>query len=58
MQMKLIITRKVLHLALFWKWEFLELANGLLAVCPLRIQYRDQMCLGVHTAENIRDQNM
>ena len=29
MQIKLICTRKVLHLASFWKWEFLELWNGL-----------------------------
>ena len=27
--MKLIFTWKVLHLASFWKWEFLELKNGL-----------------------------
>ena len=45
MQMKLIIARKVLHLASFWKWEFLELGNDQFAVCPLRIQYRDQMWL-------------
>ena len=31
MQMKLIITRKVVHLASFWKWGFLELESGLLA---------------------------
>ena len=30
MQIKLIFTRKALHLASFWKWEFLELQNGLL----------------------------
>ena len=28
-QMKLIITRIVLHLASFWKWEFWEIGNGL-----------------------------
>ena len=33
MQIELIFTRKVLHLALLWKWEFLELANGLFQ-CP------------------------
>ena len=27
---KLIFTTKVLHLASFWKWEFLELGNDLL----------------------------
>ena len=27
MQIKLAFTRKVLHLASFWKWEFLELGN-------------------------------
>ena len=29
MQIKLIFTRKVVHLASFWKWGFLELGNGL-----------------------------
>ena len=29
MQLKLIFTRKVLHLASFRKWEFLEPENGL-----------------------------
>ena len=29
-QMKLIFTRKVAHLASFWKWGFLELGSGLL----------------------------
>ena len=29
MQVKLIFTRKVFHLTWFWKWEFLELRNGL-----------------------------
>ena len=28
MQIQLIFTRKVLYLASFWKWEFLELENG------------------------------
>ena len=31
MQIKLIFTRKVVHLALFWKWGFLELGSGLLS---------------------------
>ena len=30
MQIKLIFTRKVLHLASFWKWGFMELRSGLL----------------------------
>ena len=30
MQIKLIFTRKVVHLASFWKWGFLELGSGLL----------------------------
>ena len=30
MQIKLIVTRKVVHLASFWKWGFLELESGLL----------------------------
>ena len=29
MQVKLIYTRKVVHLASFWKWGFLELVGGL-----------------------------
>ena len=29
MQIKLIVTRKVLPLCSFWKWEFLELGSGL-----------------------------
>ena len=33
MQIKLIFTRKVVHLASFWKWGFLELASGLFAPC-------------------------
>ena len=28
-KLKLIFKRNVLHLALFWKWEFLELGDGL-----------------------------
>ena len=28
MQIKLITTREILHLAPFWKWGFLELGNG------------------------------
>ena len=31
MQTKLISTRKVVHLASFWKWGFLELGSGLFA---------------------------
>ena len=30
MQIKLIFTRKVVHLASFWKWGFLEVGSGLL----------------------------
>ena len=30
MQIKLIFTRKVVHLTSFWKWGFLELGSGLL----------------------------
>ena len=32
MQIKLIFTTKVSHLASFWKWDFLELGNGLFNV--------------------------
>ena len=28
MQIKLIFTTMILHLASFWKWEFLELGDG------------------------------
>ena len=36
MQIKLIFKRKVVHLALFWKWGFLELGSGLLsALCVI-----------------------
>ena len=36
MQTKLIFTKKVLHFASFWKWEFLELGNSLfLLFCRL-----------------------
>ena len=37
MKMKLILTRKVLHLAVFWRWEFLELGNGLEATLRRRV---------------------
>ena len=37
MQIKLIFTTKVSHLASFWKWDFLELGNGLLA-CDQALQ--------------------
>ena len=38
MQIKLIFTTKVSHLASFWKWDFFELGNGLLvgALCLIR----------------------
>ena len=32
MQIKLIFTRKVVHLASFWEWGFLELGSGLLGI--------------------------
>ena len=32
MQIKLIFTRKVVHLASFWEWGFLELESGLLGI--------------------------
>ena len=34
LQIKLIFTRKVLHLASFWNWGFLELGSGLLRSIP------------------------
>ena len=39
MQIKLIFTRRVLHLALFWKWEVLELRNR-----PFFIEHRLECC--------------
>ena len=36
MQIKLIFTRKVVHLASFWKWGFLELGSGLL-ICYIEV---------------------
>ena len=33
MQIKLTFTKKVVHLASFWKWGFLELGSGLLQGC-------------------------
>ena len=58
MQIKLIIARKVLNLASVWKWEFLELANW--PVCRLfpsnSVSWSN--VASIHTAENIRDQNM
>ena len=30
MQIKLIFTRKIVHLTSFWKWRFLELGSGLM----------------------------
>ena len=32
----LIFTKEELHLALFWKWEFLELGNGLFITAQVR----------------------
>ena len=58
MQIKLIIARKVLNLASVWKWEFLELTNW--PVCrlfPSNSVSRSNVA-SIHTAENIRAQNM
>ena len=35
MQIKLIFTRKVVHLASFWKWGFLELGSGYWLIASL-----------------------
>ena len=37
MQIKLIFTTKISHLASFWKWNVLELGNGLLLVSFLHL---------------------
>ena len=41
MQIKLIFTTKVSHLASFWKWDFLELGNGLLPSSTLNFVISD-----------------
>ena len=38
MQIKLIFTTKVWHLSSFWKWDFLELGNGLIGELARRLQ--------------------
>ena len=42
-QIKLIFTKKVVHLASFWKWGYLELRSGLLHfwLSPSAKQYRN-----------------
>ena len=42
MQVKLIFTRKVVHLASFWKWGFLELVSGLFTAHSTLILF--QLC--------------
>ena len=42
MQIKLIFTTKVSHLASFWKWDFLELGNGLFRVGHMFLCYRSK----------------
>ena len=39
MQIKLIFTRKVVHLASVWKWRFLELGSGLLSYHLMNTQH-------------------
>ena len=39
MQIKLIFTRKVVHLASFWKWGFLALGSGLLSAYRQVVQW-------------------
>ena len=39
MQIKLLFTRKVLHLPSFWKWEFLELGNSLFSWLYFSLNY-------------------
>ena len=62
MQIKVIFTAKVFHLASFWKWDFLELGNGLFIstfpeivpnVSPLPVRWRRET-LG--TRLNLLDQ--
>ena len=38
MQINLIFTRKVVHLASFWKWGFLELGSGLFTSAVFLLQ--------------------
>ena len=39
MQIKLVFSRKFLHVASFWKWEFLEHGNGLYVTCTSPIMH-------------------
>ena len=39
-QIKLIYTRKIVHLASFWKWGYLELRSGLLTFATLDTRRR------------------
>ena len=39
MQIKLLFTRKVLHLPSLWKWEFLELGNSLFSWLYFSLNY-------------------
>ena len=50
-QMKLILTRKVLHLALFSRWEFLELGNGLKATLRRKVMQINKVNLLLHQEE-------
>ena len=43
MQIKLIFRRKVVHLASFWKWGFLELGNGLFLRRPYGLKSRHRL---------------
>ena len=36
MQIKLIFTRKVVHLTSFWKWGFLEIGSGLFLIVTIQ----------------------
>ena len=59
MQIKLIFTRKVVRLASFWKWGFLELGSGLLSqsVNFLRPQYSSQSHTTVTVGSFVTDSN-
>ena len=45
MQIKRIYTTKVSHLASFWKWDFLEIGNGLLLLGSLLGTHRSAIGL-------------
>ena len=57
MQIKLIFTRKVVHLASSWKWGFLELGSGLLATCMYNASCHEQNDSGLAQTGRLKPHN-